>query len=261
MKRLLQGLLRRTPYAIVRRDHPDPRIDEEYDLEHEARAAIRRVRERSMVADAALITLYQQVAFCERQRIEGAFVECGVWKGGAVALMALANLAHGKERRMLHLFDSFQGIPEPNAAIDGAKATAEMGGAERARGRLRVADDYAARGGTGSVQEIEALLAEIGYERGRVRFHPGWFQDTVPAAGPDLGAIAILRLDGDWYESTKVCLEGLYDNVVPGGFVIIDDYGCYDGCRRATDEFMARLKPVPFLHHVTRDVRQWQKLG
>ena len=69
--------------------------------------------------------------------------------------------------------------------------------------------------------------------------HRGWFQETVPHAAREIGPLAVLRLDGDWYESTRVCLEHLFDNVVEGGVIIIDDYGTFSGCRMATDEFFA----------------------
>ncbi|HUP59862.1 MAG TPA: TylF/MycF/NovP-related O-methyltransferase [Thermoanaerobaculia bacterium] len=73
----------------------------------------------------------------------------------------------------------------------------------------------------------------------RVEIRKGWFQDTLPSAKHEIGSIAVLRLDGDWYESTRVCLDNLYDLVAPGGYVIIDDYNYWEGCKRAVDEFLA----------------------
>ena len=81
----------------------------------------------------------------------------------------------------------------------------------------------------------------------------------MPKDAPGIPQIAILRLDGDWYASTMICLEYLYDRVVSGGFVIIDDYGCYDGCRKAVDEFRKARGIVAFLHHVDSDCRYWVK--
>ena len=77
----------------------------------------------------------------------------------------------------------------------------------------------------------------------------------------ETGPIAILRLDGDWYASTKICLDHLYERVVPGGFVIVDDYGTYEGCQKAVDELLAGLPQRPFLNVVTADVRYWIKPG
>jgi hypothetical protein len=76
----------------------------------------------------------------------------------------------------------------------------------------------------------------------RIHIRQGWFQETLPVAKHEIGPIAVLRLDGDWYDSTKVCLENLYDLVTVGGFVLIDDYGYWEGCRRAVDEFLASRK-------------------
>jgi hypothetical protein len=100
------------------------------------------------------------------------------------------------------------------------------------------------------VSHRESLLHRVGFPSDRVRIHPGWFQDTLPKAQSELGPIALLRLDGDFYESTRVALESLYQLVVPGGVVVIDDYGHFPGCREATNEFLAANDPMVYLHHV-----------
>jgi len=83
-----------------------------------------------------------------------------------------------------------------------------------------------------------------------VHFHKGWFKETIPQQKEKIGKIALLRLDGDWYESTQICLEQLYDNVVSGGFVVLDDYGYWDGCRKAVDEFFAQRNIHPQLQKI-----------
>jgi hypothetical protein len=99
------------------------------------------------------------------------------------------------------------------------------------------------------------LFELIGYPSELVEFHVGWFQDRVPTDASSIGSVALLHLDGDWYESTKICLDHLYANVSSGGFVVIDDYGTYDGCRRAVDAFLAALPGRgPFLNWVNRDI-------
>lgn len=246
MRNLARRLLREVP--------SDPYQPSDPRLRAEIEAAIAQVRPHTMVSAAGLTSLYEQARHCEQVGLDGAFVECGVWHGGAGALMALANLAHGRARRPLHLFDSFAGIPEPVAGIDGSRAVSEVGIAKNAvGGELHVAYDYGDRGGPGSTEAVSDLLASVGYPAEDVHLHVGWFQDTVPVA--DTGPIAILRLDGDWYESTRVCLEHLYERVVPGGFVIVDDYGTYDGCRLAVDEHLAALPQRPFLSRVNQDIR------
>ena len=106
-------------------------------------------------------------------------------------------------------------------------------------------------GGHGTLQACQELLEQkIGYAPSLIEFHTGWFQDTVPTQAAKIGPIAVLRLDGDWYASTKVCLDHMYDQVSDGGFIIIDDYGTYDGCRLAVDEFFSSRQSHPFLNRV-----------
>ena len=219
----------------------------------EIESAIQSVEKYTMLPRERLISLYDQVVFCERQGIEGALVECGVWKGGAVALMAKASKLHSKKSRHIHLFDSFLGICEPNAEYDGKRALEEVAPyTDAARGRLEpVQGFYDSVGGHGTLEANRELLEkEIGYPADFLHYHVGWFQQTVPQSANSIGAIAILRLDGDWYESTRICLDFLYDSVQQGGFVIIDDYGTYDGCRRAVDEFIANRQIRGYLHPV-----------
>jgi O-methyltransferase len=247
-----------TAYEIRRRPVISKATGDRLDMA--ANRAIARIRSSSMVAHEGLVTLYEQVAHCETAGLPGALVECGVWKGGAAALMAIANLDQGSERRALHLFDSFAGIPEPIAQLDGERAVREtVGKPENAQGRLRTANDYSHRGGPGSENEVRALLGDVGYPQELVYIHQGWFQETVPADATSIGPVALLRLDGDLYESTKICLEHLYEHVVSGGFIVIDDYGAYDGCRWAVDEFLAKASPLPFLCRVNSDIRYWIK--
>jgi len=163
--------------------------------------------------------------------VQGCFVECGVWKGGSAAVMGLA-IAHSGQRRDLHLFDSFEGLPEPTEK-DGSAAKDYSGG--RASGALLSVNKC--REGLQPVQEF--LIERLQFDEARTHFHVGWFQNTLPQVAPKLKEIALLRLDGDWYESTKLCLEYLYPLLSPGGVVILDDYNGWEGCRRATEEFRA----------------------
>jgi hypothetical protein len=89
-----------------------------------------------------------------------------------------------------------------------------------------------------------------GYPSALTHFHAGWFQETLRALPAGFGAIALLRIDGDWYESTKICLEVLFPKVVSGGIVVIDDYGKWSGCREAVDEFLAGLQRPLLLNHI-----------
>lgn len=232
-----------------------------YDLQAEIETAIERVRFHTMVTFSRLAVNYQMAAFCENAAIPGAFVECGTWKGGASGLMAQASLLHGRAPRDLHLFDAFDDICQPDESVDGSRAIREArewgGQAGPLTGELTpMSGFYDQLGGPGSVAECRQLIVdEIGYPREHVHIHEGWFQDTLVPARATMGSIAILRLDSDFYASTKYSLETLFDSVSPGGFIIIDDYGYYEGCRLAVDEVLAARPERYFLNHADADCR------
>lgn len=261
IKPLLKNMIGLLGYELRKKQ---PRALQGYELEEPALAAIQKIRPYTMLPEARLIALYQQASYCEAAGLHGDFVECGAWKGGSVALMALANMEQGAARRDIHLFDSFTDICEPDQAVDGARAIREVkawGKGGGVGGKLTpVTGFYDVVGGAGTLEGNKQLLETlVGYPRERLHYHAGWFQDTLPKDAPLIRDIAILRLDGDWYASTKICLEHLYDKVVNGGFVIIDDYGAYEGCRKAVDEFRRHRKITAYLHHIDGESRYWIK--
>lgn len=226
-----------------------------YEYEEISRDGIKMVRKFTMLPYINLVTLYEQVRFCELHNIEGDFVECGVWKGGAIGLMAIANLKYGTQRRTLRLFDVFEEICSPNEKIDGTIAINEvrkqLGEKAAINGEIKpLKGIYDRFGGPGSINACKEVIEQIiGYPSDKVNYHKGWFQDTIPTDAKKINKIAILRLDGDWYESTKICLENLFDKVVSGGFIIIDDYGLYSGCKKATDDFLTSRGGEYFLNY------------
>ena len=170
--------------------------------------------------------------------------------------MALANLRHGKVRRALHLFDSFEGVPEPDEKVDGSRAV----GAVRAAGGGTSGRLVPVAMSAAPLGDCRTLLEdEIGYPAADLHYHVGWFQETLPHAAGDVGEIAILRLDADWHASTLVCLEHLFPRVVAGGFIVIDDYGEYEGCRNAVDAYLRDAGIRPYLHHVDSTGRYFIK--
>jgi hypothetical protein len=195
----------------------------------ERRRILRRAAPYTMVSKRRLLNACLSVAEVDRNGIAGAIVECGVWRGGCAAAMGAESERRGVSRA-LWLFDSFEGLPQPSDE-DGARAREWMTDRER----RCIAE----------VQEVERLLfEEFRIARERVHIRAGWFADTIPAAAAEIGPIAVLRLDGDWYDSTKTCFQHLYPLVSDGGIVIIDDYGYWEGCRQATDEFLRTIPPV-----------------
>ena len=194
---------------------------------------------------ASLSNVYDLTILIERNHVPGSIVECGVWRGGCAAVMGVvsANLGSG---RKVWLFDSFEGMPEAGPMDIGENA--ERLATNRMNGRLVPINVNVAQ--IDGVRRF--LFEELVLDPEKVVLVKGWFQDTLPEAKNKLEQIALLRIDGDWYESTKVCLEQLFDTVTAGGYVIIDDYGFFPGCKAAVDEFIkarelkVELKPVDY---------------
>ena len=181
--------------------------------------------------------------------VPGSLVECGVWRGGSSGIMGTAAREAG---RFLHLFDSFEGLPEPGA-LDGDEAVQYSGG--KASGELAPIGKCDA-----TLDTVKGVLFErFGLDPQGVRFHVGWFQNTVPRDAVNLGPIAVLRLDGDWYESTKVCLEHLYPALSARGVLILDDYYCWEGCRKAAEEYRAAHAITAPIQRIDRDAAYWIK--
>jgi O-methyltransferase len=180
------------------------------------------VKRYTLLSYARLSALYEIGSWLERQRRGGAFVECGTWNGGSAAV--LASAARRNSERHLWLFDSWQGMPEPTQ--EDVSYTGKPG----VKGMTQ-----------SSEQTVRDLLFErLRLDPSRVHLGRGWFEETIPRARDAIGRIALLHVDCDWYESVRFCLETLYDQVVDGGFVVVDDYGHWKGCQKAVDEFRER---------------------
>lgn len=157
----------------------------------------------------------------DRRNIEGAVVECGTWKGGMIA--GIAELL-GNDRTY-HLFDSFEGLP-PAQPIDGQTAKDWQADKE--------GEQYYDNC-TAALEDAQKAMSLV--RATNVHYHKGWFQDTVPDFKIEEG-ISVLRLDGDWYESTMICLNNFFDQVNDGGLILIDDYYTWEGCAKAIHEFL-----------------------
>lgn len=164
--------------------------------------------------------------------VPGAIVECGVWRGGSSMAMALALQERGAADREMYLFDTYEGMSAPTEEDKDLRGVAAKGTFERTQtGEDRAAWCIA------DVNDVQINLARTGYGGGLLHFVKGKVEETLPAQAP--AQIAVLRLDTDWYESTRHEMETLYPRLVPGGVLIIDDYGHWQGSRRAVDEYLA----------------------
>jgi O-methyltransferase len=209
---------------------------------------IRGVRAYSMTSVERLYNLMEAVRFVIRNDIEGGFVECGVWKGGSMMLVARSLIELGVTDRELFLFDTFSGMPAPapndrtNTGLDGreifSKHATQEGGS-----------DWCAA----SLGEVQANMRSVGYPGDRVLCVQGKVEDTLPRCAP--AKIALLRLDTDFYSSTKHAMMHLFPRLSSGGVLIVDDYGTWQGCRLALDEYVQEKDPRLFLIRVDNSCR------
>lgn len=208
------------------------------DMSEEDRDLIRLVRPYSMTSWDKLHALLIATRHVGLHVPDGAFVECGVWRGGSVHAIARKLLSIGVTDRDIYLFDTFSGMTEPtDRDVDENGRTAAE--------RLATSGKKARIWALASREDVEAGLATLDYPNERFHLVEGPVEETIPSQAPD--SIAMLRLDTDWYESTRHELVHLYDRLVPDGILIIDDYGSWQGSREATDEFLAELESPPLM--------------
>lgn len=172
--------------------------------------------------------LYQAVKYIVDNNIKGDFVECGVWKGGSVMLIAYTLMMAGINDRKIFLYDTFEGMVKPGER-DGKFEMKEWE-------RMKV-NEHQNNWCLSPIEEVQANMLKTGYPRGNIIFIKGKVEETIPGKIPS--QIALLRLDTDWYESTKHELIHLYPLVEKNGVLLIDDYGAWEGSRKATDEYFA----------------------
>lgn len=218
-------LLRRRGYEV----RPIDEFRELPDLEPWVNEIAMRIRPFTMTSPERVAAVCMSIAYLVRNRIPGDVVECGVWRGGCSMAAALSLLRCGDSTRILHLFDTFEGMSAPSEfdrRYDGADAT-ELRAAHTAAGQLWCYSP---------LDEVTRNMYGTGYPKEEIRFVKGKVEDTIPSASPK--TIALLRLDTDWYESTKHELMHLFPRLVTGGVLVIDDYGHWEGARRAVDEYV-----------------------
>ncbi len=206
------------------------------DFTTEEREMIESVKMLTMTSIERLVCLSRAVDYIVKNKIPGDIVECGVWRGGSMLMVARKLLKAGDNARSLYLFDTFEGMSEPDErdinAVDKKSATELLESSNKADGNNVWC--YS------SLDDVRSNFSKISYDPSKVFFIKGKVEETLPY--PQIGSIALLRLDTDWYESTLHELETLYDKLVPGGVLIIDDYGHWEGCKKAVDEFIEKRR-------------------
>jgi O-methyltransferase len=202
---------------------------------------LHRVQPYTMTSPERVIATLRAVDHIVANGIGGDLVECGVWRGGSMMAMAYSLLRHAEVDRTLYLYDTFSGMPAPTSRdiqFDGVPAALLLASSARDTHIWAFA----------TLDEVRRNLEATGYPIDKVRFIAGPVEETIPRTIPD--AISILRLDTDWYESTRHELVHLYPLLSERGILIVDDYGHWRGSREATDEYFARIGSPPYLHRI-----------
>ncbi|NTW49232.1 MAG: macrocin O-methyltransferase [Chlorobiales bacterium] len=207
------------------------------DFSPEIIETLEAVRPFTMTSQERVFSLVKAVEYVVSQNIPGEIVECGVWKGGSMMAVAKTLIRLKQTGKRLYLFDTFEGMP-PAEDVDrnfrGENASRLMDAQDQASWIWAIAQ----------IDEVKKNMASTGYPPDKITYIKGKVEETIPGQAPE--KIAILRLDTDWYESTKHELEYLYPRLSPGGVLIIDDYGHWAGAKKAVDEYIAKHN-IPLL--------------
>ena len=210
-----------------------------------------RIAPYTMTTPPRVYALARAVEYVAARKIPGAFVECGVWRGGSMMAVALTLLRLGVTDRDLYLFDTFSGMTPPGD--EDVKHTGERA-ADMLATSSRDSDDWA----IASLEDVRTAVLGVGYPEKRIHFVEGPIEETLPASAP--GEIALLRLDTDWYASTKHALVHLYPLLSSRGVLIVDDYAYWQGARQAVDEYVREQDLALLLNRIDYTARIAVKL-
>ncbi|WP_460204269.1 TylF/MycF/NovP-related O-methyltransferase [Scytonema sp. NUACC21] len=207
-----------------------------------------QVKPYTMTSVEALFALYTAMNYVLDRNIPGDIVECGVWRGGSALLAALILKARNVSDRKLYLYDTFQGMPTPT----------EFDVDKYGRTGFEMMEQYGDDIGWcyALLEEVQAAFSVHNFDF-EIDFIQGDVIETLEKIKPE--TISVLRLDTDWYESTAAEFQHLYPRLSTGGVLIVDDYGCWAGSRKATDDYF-RDVPRPMLIRVDKEVRLGIKL-
>ena len=230
------------------REHVDCGI---LDMEPEFQEIFHACKDATMTSDARMYAMYNATRHIVEADVAGDIVECGVWRGGSVMISALTLRKLDQTRRNLYLCDTYAGLPEPED-ID-----RDLRGVPAFEMWKSYQDDGTDTLANSPLTEVRRNLESTGYPTEQIHYVVGMVEDTLPESSPK--EIALLRIDTDWYSSIAHTLETLWPRVSRGGIVIIDDYGHFEGARKAVDEFLAGLDQKLLMHRIDYTGRLLQK--
>lgn len=248
MKNIIKKIVQNSGYDIRKKGSFDappefPSDFTEYDIE-----IIKKVKPFTLTSNERIYALLQATKYVIHNDIPGDIIECGVWRGGSMMAVALTLLKEKKSEKNLYLFDTYEGMSKPTAldiSFEGKKADNQF--------KENKKNEDSADWCFASLDQVKQNVIKTGYNTEKLHFIKGKVENTLPEYAPK--QIALLRLDTDWYESTKHELIHLFPRLVSGGVLIIDDYGYWIGAKKAVDEYFSQTKTKILLNRIDQTGR------
>jgi hypothetical protein len=243
IKNTIKKFIRNSGYDIRKKGSFSPLSEFPSDFTENDIKIIKKVKPFTLTSNERLYSLLQSTKYLIDNSIFGDIVECGVWKGGSMMAVAHTLLKENNYERDLHLFDTYDGMSKPtdlDVSFEGKKAHNQF--EENKKGEDSSDWCFA------SLNEVKQNILKTGYNSEKLHFIKGKVEDTLPEYAPK--QISLLRLDTDWYESTKHELIHLFPKLVSGGVLILDDYGYWAGAKKAVDEYISENKIKILLNRI-----------
>jgi hypothetical protein len=253
-KSIIRKILKKLGYQLVPVPEAAPIEELPKDMEADFKVIYEKSKNCTMTSIERMYALYQAVKYVTQAKVQGDFVECGVWKGGSAMLMAYTLLSLNETNRKIYLYDTFTGMPKPTEKDNEIKSGQPALDTWKVNQRKDHNEFCYA-----SLAEVKNNLLITKYPQEDLVFVQGKVEDTIPGIRPK--QIAILRLDTDWFASTDHELRHLFPLVSKGGIVIIDDYGCWSGAKEAVDKYFAEIKIPVLLNRIDYTGRLMIKLS
>ncbi len=223
------SLLEKNGYGVI---HPSQYRS---DMEKDFLDLWEKVKQYTMISPERGYNIYKSVEYICRNNIPGDFVECGVWKGGACMLIAFSLMKQGAKERKIILYDTFKGMTKPSE-----KDCIAWSGSNMLERWFKSMDRKGNSMWAADIEEVRGNMHSTGYSKDLMEFNMGDVCEVLDRKTPK--SISLLRLDTDWYESTRKELEVLYPLLSKGGVLVIDDYGHFTGAKKAVDEYFSEKK-------------------
>jgi len=248
MKNIIKKIVQNSGYDIRKKGSFDIPPEFPSDFTENDIEIIKKVKPFTLTSNERIYALLQATKYVMHNDVPGDIIECGVWRGGSMMAVALTLLKEKKSEKDLYLFDTYEGMSKPtdqDVSFEGRKADNQFEENKR--------NEDSADWCFTSLDEVKQNVIKTGYNTEKLHFIKGKVENTLPEYAPK--QIALLRLDTDWYESTKHELIHLFPRLVSGGVLILDDYGYWAGAKKAVDEYFSQTKTQILLNRIDQTGR------